>query len=567
MSLAALGVVFRDPAPAAVALEDLAFGARYVSFHNFARFDAHTEASNPGLLIWPGGALAEERTDRYGLEYAGLYRDDINRPDLSEIMREAIADDAALSIILPTARYVGNEEALRSDVARFMSDLLGGAYGTLPKDFILQVGSEYYGHFEDAATTAAQQYATVAQIMVEELVAALCDPLVNTIGADPKIAVQMGRTLLDDIQIRGELNEIVFDHVDLLIHHRFPAEAQGIDRQMDVITSNQDAWKQAIASVGGEGAGLFVSAWNVAQITREEALAEYLSINRDVERDDIDLEARENADFERYWQDRLQDFSYGAAHPRLLLEAFHSYAEAGMSAGAVYGFDVMHPGRLSWRSPDGEDHVFVGGQMVEMIYESLKGTRALQSMKDFEREDDLTTYGFEGDDRLVIFLAAGANAPGKVTLDVTGLGEDLISLWADRLAVGSNPDWMQEFGIPDNPGVDESPEAATFAPGIRTATEVGLGRGSLSVFMNAFDVVRVVFAKTEDAADDLNQISMSSEVDLVTAEIKSEADFGELPADDTPEQAEPEPKLDEGGGLEGGLLAALLLPFLFLLGV
>ncbi|MGI1661753.1 hypothetical protein ACRDNQ_05895 [Palleronia sp. KMU-117] len=546
-------------------LDDLAFGARFVSFHNFDRFEAHTEPSNPGLLIWPGGALAEERTDRYGLEYPGLYRDDIDRPDLADMMQQAIATDAALSIILPTARYVGKEEVLRSDISNLMSDLLSGKYGVLPNNLILQVGSEYYGHFEDGARTAAQQYATIAQTMVEEIVSGLGDLSVNIAGADFKIAVQMGRSHVDDVQIRAGLNDFVFDNVDLLIHHRFPAEAQGIDRQMDIVLANKAAWKAAIETAGGDGGDLFVSAWNVAQITREDALDEYLSINRDLSREDVDLENRTTTEFERYWQDRLQDFSYGEEHPRLLLETFASYAEAGASAGAVYGFDVMHPGRLSWRSPDGEDHIFVGGKMVEMIYESLKGTRALQSTKDFERGDNLTAYGFEGDDRLVIFLAAGGDAPGKVALDVAGIGEDLISLWADRLEVGSNPDWMQEFDVPDNPEIDESPEAATYAPGVRSAADVDIEGATLSVMMGAFDVVRLVFAKTEDAADELSVISMDDEIDLMDYTPDDFGEIDEVPVGEVPEE-EVEAPPEDGGGFEGGILAALLLPLLFLLG-
>lgn len=564
MSLDAANVVSRLPAAHAVILDDLAFGARYLSFHNLGRFEEQTETADPGLIIWPGGALAEERTDRYGLEYPGMYSDDFNRPDLTEMMQEAISADAALSIILPTARYSGRQDTLISDISSFMSDLLGGSYGLLPKDLILQVGSEYYGHFDGGEESAAQQYATVADIMVKEIAFALGDQSINTVGADLKIAVQMGRTIEDDLQIRTGLSDVVVAQVDMLIHHRFPAEPQAVDKNMEVVELNHDAWKAAIASAGGNGGDLFVSAWNVAQITREDALTEYLSNDHGISREDVDLENRTTTSFEQYWQDRLQDFSYGAEHPRILLETFSSYAEAGMSAGAVYGFDAMHPGRLSWRSPDSEDHVFAGGKMVEMIYESLKGTRALQSTKDFEREDNLIMYGFEGDDRLVIFLAAGDSAPGEVTLEVEGI-EDLISLWGDRLEVGFQPNWMEQFDIPDNPDVDESPEAATYAPGFRSSADIQIENGTLSVVLNAFDVVRLVFAKTEDAADELNMISMDEEIDLAPADWQNNDSADEGSPQNMEEDDDPDVESDDGGSFVGGILAALLFPLLFFL--
>jgi hypothetical protein len=101
--------------PGVSPISDLALGARYVSFDNEARFLAQTADMNLGLIAWPGGALSELRTDRYGLEYDGLYADWTGKPGLAEMMQIARDNDAGLSVTLPTIRYVGREDVLRTD--------------------------------------------------------------------------------------------------------------------------------------------------------------------------------------------------------------------------------------------------------------------------------------------------------------------------------------------------------------------------------------------------------------------------------------------------------------------
>ena len=133
--------------PGVAPISDLALGARYVSFDNEARFLAQTEGMNLGLIAWPGGALSELRTDRYGLEYDGLYAPWTGKPDLAEMMQIARDNDAALSVTLPTIRYVGREAVLQSELDAFLGTLLGGGYGPLPKELIFEIGSEFFNYF------------------------------------------------------------------------------------------------------------------------------------------------------------------------------------------------------------------------------------------------------------------------------------------------------------------------------------------------------------------------------------------------------------------------------------
>ena len=61
-------------APSADPLTDLTFGARFTSYTDLGGFLDQINTLDIGLIVWPGGTLAETRTDLYGLEYDGLYK-------------------------------------------------------------------------------------------------------------------------------------------------------------------------------------------------------------------------------------------------------------------------------------------------------------------------------------------------------------------------------------------------------------------------------------------------------------------------------------------------------------
>lgn len=553
-------------APNASEIDSTALGARYVSYRNDARFEAHIDEMDPGLIVWPGGDLAERRDDRFGFEYDDLYNDTIDRPGLTEMMAFAVSQDAALSVVLPTVRYLGRENDLRNDVQGFMEKLLGGDYGPLPNELILEVGSEYYAYFEDGAESAEAHYATLADIMVTEIALSLNDTTVNPGSLDVTIAVQAGRELARDADIRDGLSDYALQNTEMVIHHRFPVQTQGFDGRIDDQIEINNAWEQDVQDAGGDEPEMLVSAWNVAQLTRGSALSMFLDDNDDVAESDVDLEARNHVEFERYWQSLLQDYDYGARHPGLILEGFSTFAEAGMDAGAVFGVDVIHPGRLSWRDEQGDDHLFAGGEMLKMIYESVEGTRALASDEDYDRTASATTYAFEGDDKLIVFVAAGADASTEVGIEIDGLGSDYVSVFADRLAIGENAHWMTDFGIVDNPHVDESPEAGTYAPGARTEADVSVYDDAVVVQLGAHEVVRLAFAKTADAAHELSEVSEGDEVLLQLADLpvltpppgSGMGDLGQSAL-----SGEGEGELDAGGA--GGMLGGLILPLLLLL--
>ncbi len=541
-------------------LSDLVMGARYSSYRNLDRFLEQTNDANIGLIVWPGGTLAETRDDRFGFEYEGLQSEAFNKPNLSEIMQTAIDQEAALSVILPTVRYVGDHETLVAELNGFLTELLSGDYGALPEKMIFEVGSEYYAHFSgDGTNSAAAEYGEIADIMIAQIAAALADPNINLVGADIDIAVQAGKTLIDDEAIRAELALENLQHADMIIHHRFAYRAEGVDRRIDELETILAAWEE---DAGAEAPDLFVSAWNTITLPRNEVLNMFLDENPEMDAEDVDLEGRTTTTFEDYWQSILGEAAYGQEHAVYMLESFASYAEVGMDLSAVYGFDLIHSGRLSFKGADNQHYDFAGGEMMKMIYESVGGTHVLSTDQDYSREDPVTVYAFENDDKLVVFLAAGKDAPGEVDLQMEGLGETYLEVWGDQLTTEQLEDWHAVFGIPDNEEVDESNEAEGYKLGVREAADISQSDDGIMVTLDEdFGVVRLAFAKTEAGAEEIASWSEGNELDLevptvipilpsieILADTEEEHDFGDDLA-----------LVAEATSFGGGLLFLLLL--------
>lgn len=551
------------------------FGYLYTGFRSFSRFEAQLADQQVGMLVWPGGFIAETFPDRYGLDYPGLFNPAFPRPDLAEMMAEAVAGGAGLAVVLPTLRYLGDEAALRGDLQGFLGDLLGGVYGPAPERLVLQVGSEFYGTLPDPAL-AASQYGALAEVFVQEISAALADPDVNTTGMAVEIAVQGGRHLAEDAAIRAEMSDASLRAVDQVIHYRFAVTAEGIDGRVEDVSEVMDAWRAELAALGQEGPGLFLGSWGVASYTRDEALNDFLAADAaaggSLGPGDVDLAGRTTTAFETFWQNAMAARDYGTDHPRLVLEMLTEYGAEGMTAAAVYGTDVIHPGRTSFTDINGVPQDFVGQRMLDMMAESVGGTRALDIGLANAPGDAVWAYGFENADKLVVFLAADAAVPGGVMLGLPGLGSVYRQVAADSLRAAVPADWMTRFGIPDNPGVDESPEGESYALGARQAAVVQQVAGGVQVGFSApGEVVRVAFAKTDAG---LAEIAGFTDGDFVAlqATLPDRPDGGEdgLPMVPMPDEIVPEDDddgMDFGGAGDALGLLLGMVPLLFLLGM
>jgi len=332
-----------------------------------------------------------------------------------------------------------------------------------------------------------------------------------------------------------------------------------------VVKEIGEAWQDDLALLDLEGPELYVSEMNVAHLTRDGVLADFLqepeALASGLQTSDVDLAGRTNDAFEQYWQDALAQHSYGEEHPGVLLELFASYTEAGMAAGGFYGVDVMHAGRLSWYGEDGQSHTFVGGEMLQMLYESVEGAHLVQSGVEYSPENPVTPYIFEDDDKLVVFLSAGAAGAGNYTLNIDGLGSTFDEVWAERLGAEVLPDWMTTFGIVDNPLVDETPEAGTYAAPVRETINTQFTEDGLMLNISApNEIVRLAFAKTDAGATDIS--SWSQAPGMVPRDLIIDSNWAYL--DDTAAQLAEEEDFVQGddGGIGFGALFLLLLAFI-----
>lgn len=548
------------------------FAYNYTGFRAFDRFLTQLDGSKIGMITWPGGALAEFQTDRFGLEYDGLWNGFDAAGDLPEIFEAASNLGAGVSVVLPTIRYMDRPDALASDVRAFMADLLGGQYGPVPERLVLEIGSEFYSTFADVENGTAE-YAIIADQMLREIAAAVADPSVNLLGIDPEIAMQGGRTLDEDEVIRDHLGDDALRSIDMVIHHRFAVMATGVDPSATEIGRILDAWEEDMAAVGEDRPELFLGTYNVASYSRGEALRDYVAEMGAqgivIDREAVDLAGRTDTAFETYFQSRLERYDYGPEHPRVMLEMMAEYGAEGMGGAGTYGSDMIHAARLTYTDAEGNPVKFVGQDMLDMMAESITGTRLLGVSTTNDRFDDVWTYAFEDDHTLVVFLSADDLPPGEVTVSLRGAGT-LQSVRADSLTAEVPADWMERFGIPDNPDVDETPESRSFALGVREGATITQTDAGVSVVMDKpHQIIRLAFAKDEVGAADIAAWSDGEEValspdafafdDLILGDDPDAPETVDLDAED-----EVDPVEDSSGGGFGGLGLILLLPLLMM---
>ncbi|RAP42123.1 hypothetical protein BYZ73_07145 [Rhodovulum viride] len=499
------------------ALDRDVFGGIYLSYNNLARFDAACQALGLQAIRWPGGTLAETRADRYGFAFADFVAPAAHRAGLTEMLAHARAVDASFSMILPLAAYAGDEAGLRAAVAGFMARLLGGEFGPLPREFTLELGNEYYA--QDSLAEAPALYGRLANAAAEEVSRAVFDAAINPGFIDVSVAVQAGRTAAEDAAIRGRMTPLALAQIDELVVHRFAPDYAGADQRTGAAAEALAAWGDAVEAAGGSAPTLFLSAWTVDSLTRSEALDQYVAARArlfgvEIDPGSIDLDARGDVGFETFWQSGvvtgpdgqavaldagLAARDYGLAQARLLLETLASYAALGLERGAVYGIDMGHAGHLSDRF-----ETFVAADMMRMMSESLIGTRLVSAPADEAAEAGaVQSYVFEAEDRIVVFLTAGAlgaGGPVEAQLDLGGIAGGFAHVWAESLTAELAPDWRTRYGVPDTPGVDESPEARLYETGLRQALAPQITGDTLRLTLSEdHQVIRLVMARTTAA--------------------------------------------------------------------
>lgn len=422
-----------------------ALGAEFLGWEFFSPFEDRYDQVQFGHVRWPGGIPVEmgmnldgssdgSREPVFDLRFENLVEWDrlvtdsltgnaIPREGIRELMAFAVENGISFSMVAPTMRYFelafdNHEEGLsqaRSDIRHFVTRLVQNEFGALPKEFILEIGSEYYSlpfwtdHFNQPGVDVARTVGDVFAAIVDEVQAVLDDPELNPNGYDINIAVQLGRAFSADDDpslgfdsdgvIRGGWGELAdnydfisaledvgaLDAVDSLIWHRYAPNFWGIERGF---------WDPV---KGGRTLEGVIDLWEEAAGRELGLVGGHLS---PAAQGDNDIE-------------------FHAPGLTNILQLTSAFLSVGMDVGSIFGLGFRTDGSLGYRS-----EVFLGGQLYALMAESLPGmylhdgfqnnTSPVETVWESGRiieeslrvDDSVNSYVFENDDQVVIFLIA-----------------------------------------------------------------------------------------------------------------------------------------------------------------
>ncbi len=501
------------------------FGARYASYRNFDRFESQISETDIGMLIWPDGALSEYEDDRYGFDHHGLYNTtDTGQPGLGDIFQAAHELDLGVSVILPTTRYQDDPQALAADAEAFFHDLYGGDFGPLPKKLIFEIGNEFYWSFSgDDTVGMAQDYGAIANVYAD-----IVQDMEQIYDLDPdqvEVSLQVARDTPANEALIETLSDTTLQVTDLLSTHSFNVDTANAGHQIDEIQDVQALWSNAIDGMGLSDPGIYLSAYNAASLTAKEAAKAFVTSDANTQGlsfEDIDLTGRSTQAFEEYYQAELGARAVGMEHGDALLQIFSEYQAVGVEAAGVYGWDMIHPSRSSFRGTDGQDYHFIGGEIQDMMAESLQDTSALDWYQDNDhsQKEDVSVYGFNSPEKLVVFLAAPEfqGDDYRLSFDTSHLGS-VEKVWGHSLTGDVPDDWKSLFNVTTASGVDQSAEASTYTVGVRQDFQPEVQDGVLELtFTEPGEIIRLSFARNDAGAQDIDNWHGGSAVDLVNPE-------------------------------------------------
>ncbi len=536
------------------------FGTRYTAFKNIDRFLDQTSEFDGGLIVWPGGSLAERSSEKYGLEYDGMWNseDFPDRPDLYEMLQISADLGKTLSIVLPTSRYSEDPGEMVDGLwDLFESILLDFGSENLPRKVIFEVGNEYYANFLGSnEIVKAENYGKIANIIGETV--SDIDHSFGGLSNSLQFSFQAGRTSEANEAIIEQLSSTSLAQVDMISHHRFSPRLDAVTKSIPDLENSLIQWQQA---VGDDDLAVFLSAYNISSLARPESYLDYLkSIGQVGENQQHEIAFRSNTDFEKFYQNQLDARSVGIQHAEVILKLFSEYSALGLEAASVYGWDLIHGGRSSFNDADGESHVFAAGVIQDMMAESLIGTS--QRDVEFGFEDDpyhdlvnsynssTSIYQYENDDKAVIFLTSTNVVDDEVlAINIDDFPSSANKIWVEKMSLESHEGWMEDFGIIDNLDVEESAEEKSYASVIRETITPEFSDGYIILPIPNDQIIRISVAKSNVGSDEIASWHPDPENYLDIKEL--DVEFSESDIFDYDQQAPnfiedaPEDKLNE----------------------
>jgi Ca2+-binding RTX toxin-like protein len=548
------------------------FGADVLGF----RFNNHipnevNAATGVSVIRWPGGIIADARnanwinddgTYVYDLANDGVMRkldangNIINKDDLYDVLADAAAAGLGFNMLVPTERFitvssngivtidfVGAESVVRA----FLEKLASGDYGTVPNNFTLQLGHEYYsgaliGDFKGISgiSDEAAQELYVSSLgklynSIASEIAKTTDDL-NTNGSNlegivPHIAVQMGRLQLDtpsdpfsgsfgDAAVfANQFDAAGIDAVDTLLWQRYVQTYASLDDGLSepsnghLISDAVNVWETRAADLGFIGKQFDILAGSsIASLTREEARNLY-EANTGFSVSNAIFYARTDENFETDYQARLENnFDYGAQLPSAIIQLFSELAGAGVDAVTAYTMELLgstHAGKLTTQTangyggnPNGYTQILAGGSIFKLLSENIVGKQVLNGYQNNSRSADININAFE-DENEIVFYASVNDITGSYSTDISIAGSvyDYYSVEVTSLTTYVESDWRDKYGVLDltsaanfGSGFDQSAEATLYSLLLEeTLVPVEIAQGVTLNFTQDYEIIRVVF--------------------------------------------------------------------------
>lgn len=470
--------------------------------------------------------------EKYGFEFEDFVnpayvRDNgSQREGLSDMFSFANERELSFALVAPTARYIkidlddpGAGVALAvEELAGFLQKLKDGAFGQVPDEFTIELGSEYYGI--EPYVEAGEDKTEVVRLLgeVTAAMAAKIAEFETYNDIDINVAAQLGRMsnfendiileaftsfdaslIVDDDGVQLFLNDeqSAIEAVDSVIWHRYVTRFDGINNGLwdpiEITDENGQTHERSLSDL--------VKDW-------EEASGKAMDLIGGFSAPSLNGVSDDNLGFGPLKPEHLEEsLTY-------ILEITTGLLAEGMDFGSLYGVGSGSFGTYAF-----QDKVFIGGDLWGMMADSLPGTHVVEGFQNnlspFERtydaigdleaidpitSDHVNSYVFENDEKVVIFLVAKDFAGNELEYDLTLKYDDFdittteLSTNVDASHLWAGDEYVDPWG--QNIAVfGETRDDVIQA----TKTETGL---SLNVvFSQDYEAIRLIVHKQASSAD------------------------------------------------------------------
>ncbi len=374
-------------------VSDEHFGAIYTSFPQDTQFLAVMSEIGAHISRWPGGTLAELRTDVYDigesimLDPTSLYSDDPSRVRLSlDEVTPFTGNNDTINVIVPTYRYTGDIESGLADIELLLSNIsqMDALHGSVVR---LEIGNEYHA----IEGFDAGNYGEIANSFISHI----GNLDISGYNFDLEVSVQAGRSLQETTTIIDSLDDQSFEHIDAVNIHLLPINLRNLylggsdgDRVRE-LGEKLDSWDSMFEMLGLDTPERHLTAWTVGQAANSA--------------DEIDL--------------NYQD--YGKRGGVTMLALFGESLELGVSESSVWGVGVNNLNSLGTVDSDGEVVLSHSGAVFAELRNSVVDMELLDSFGDLEWYDSASIqFGYQAywaPGHLVLYAASGQEGISATT--------------------------------------------------------------------------------------------------------------------------------------------------------